>query len=30
MMEEIRGALDAGDFAGYKKKKLDGMRAQET
>ena len=27
MMEEIRDALDAGDFAGYKKKKLDGMNA---
>lgn len=25
MMEEIRAALDAGDFAGYKKKKLEGM-----
>lgn len=29
MMKEIRDALDAGDFAGYKKKKLDGMRAQQ-
>lgn len=25
MMQEIRDALDAGDFAGYKKKKLSGM-----
>ena len=27
MMEEIRDALDAGDFAGYKKRKLEGMEA---
>ena len=27
MMTEIRDALDAGDFAGYKKKKLAGMEA---
>ncbi len=26
MMEEIRAALDAGDFAGYKKHKLDSMQ----
>ena len=25
MMEEIRDALDAGDFAGYKKQKLENM-----
>lgn len=25
MMEEIRDALDAGDFAGYKKRKLEGL-----
>lgn len=29
MMEEIRDALDAGDFAGYKKRKLEGMEAGE-
>ena len=29
MMEEIRDALDAGDFAGYKKRKLVGMEAGE-
>lgn len=29
MMEEIRDALDAGDFAGYKKCKLEGMEAGE-
>ena len=29
MMEEIRDALDAGDFAGYKKLKLEGMEAGE-
>ena len=29
MMEEIRDALDAGDFAGYKKRKLDSMDAGE-
>ena len=27
MMEEIRDALDAGEFASYKKRKLDGMSA---
>ena len=27
MMEEIRGALDKGEFASYKKSKLDGMAA---
>ncbi len=27
MMEEIRDALDKGEFAAYKKKKLDGMMA---
>ncbi len=27
MMEEIRDALDAGEFAAYKKRKLDGMSA---
>lgn len=26
MMEEIRAALDAGDYAGYKKRKLEGMK----
>lgn len=30
MMEEIRDALDAGDFAGYKKRKLEGMEAGES
>ena len=25
MMEEIRGALDQGGFAAYKKRKMDGM-----
>lgn len=29
MMEEIRDALDAGDFAGYKKRKLEEMEAGE-
>ncbi len=29
MMEEIRDALDAGDFAGYKRRKLDGMNQQK-
>ena len=29
MMEEIRDALDAGDFAGYKKRKLEGMQAAD-
>ena len=29
MMEEIRNALDAGDFAGYKKRKLAEMEAGE-
>lgn len=29
MMEEIRDALDAGDFTGYKKRKLEGMKAGE-
>ena len=29
MMEEIRDALDAGDFAGYTKRKLEGMEAGE-
>ncbi|MCR4959924.1 MAG: tRNA guanosine(34) transglycosylase Tgt [Lachnospiraceae bacterium] len=29
MMTEIRNALDAGDFAGYKKKKLDSMSENE-
>lgn len=29
MMEEIRDALDAGDFAAYKKQKLEGMEAGE-
>ena len=29
MMEEIRDALDVGDFAGYKKRKLEGMEAGE-
>ena len=29
VMEEIRDALDAGDFAGYKKRKLEGMEAGE-
>ena len=29
MMEEIRDALDAGDFAGYKKRKLESMEAGE-
>ena len=29
MMEEIRDALDAGDFAGYKTRKLEGMEAGE-
>ena len=29
MMEEIRGALDKGEFASYKKSKLDGMAAGE-
>ncbi len=29
MMAEIRDALDAGDFAGYKKRKLEGMEAGE-
>lgn len=29
MMEEIRDALDAGDFTGYKKRKLEGMEAGE-
>ena len=29
MMEEIRDALDAGDFVGYKKRKLEGMEAGE-
>ncbi len=29
MMEEIRNALDEGNFASYKKKKLDGMAAGE-
>ena len=29
MMEEIRNALDEGDFASYKKQKLDGMAAGE-
>ena len=29
MMEEILDALDAGDFAGYKKRKLEGMEAGE-
>ena len=29
MMEEIRDALDAGDFAGYKKRKLEGMEEGE-
>ncbi len=29
MMEEIRDALDAGDFAGYKKRKLEGMEVGE-
>ena len=26
MMEEIRDAIDAGEFAQYKKRKLDGMQ----
>ncbi len=30
MMEEIRDALDAGDFAGYKKRKLESMEAGEV
>lgn len=32
MMEEIRDALDAGDFAGYKKRKLEGFleKTEET
>ena len=30
MMEEIRDALDAGEFAAYKKRKLDGMNTQEV
>lgn len=30
MMEEIRDALDAGEFAAYKKRKLDGMATPET
>ena len=29
MMEEIRDALDAGDFAGYKKRKLESMEVGE-
>ncbi|SDB08165.1 queuine tRNA-ribosyltransferase [Pseudobutyrivibrio sp. YE44] len=29
MMEEIRDALDTGDFAGYKKRKLESMEAGE-
>lgn len=29
MMEEIRNALDAGEYATYKKKKLDGMKQSE-
>ncbi len=29
MMEEIRDSLDAGDFAGYKKRKLESMEAGE-
>ena len=30
MMEEIRDALDAGEFAAYKKRKLDGFAAAEN
>lgn len=30
MMEEIRDALEQGDFAGYKKRKLEGMANPET
>jgi queuine tRNA-ribosyltransferase len=30
MMEEIRDALDAGNFASYKKQKLEGMEAGEV
>lgn len=30
MMEEIRDALDVGEFAAYKKRKLDGMNTQEV
>ena len=26
MMQEIRDALDAGEFASYKKRKLEGMK----
>ena len=29
MMEEIRDSLDAGNFAAYKKRKLDGMNAEK-
>jgi queuine tRNA-ribosyltransferase len=29
MMEEIRNAIDAGEFKGYKKRKLDGMAGTE-
>ncbi len=30
MMEEIRKALDDGAFAAYKRRKLDGMQAQQN
>ena len=30
MMEEIRDALDAGEFTAYKKKKLDGMQQEKS
>lgn len=30
MMEEIRNALDAGDFAGYKKRMIDSMQSGEN
>ena len=30
MMEEIRDALDAGDFTGYKKRKSDGMNGEDA
>ncbi|MDE7351776.1 MAG: tRNA guanosine(34) transglycosylase Tgt [Acetatifactor sp.] len=30
MMEEIRDALDAGDFAGYKKRKLEGLLGEQA
>ena len=29
MMEEIRNALDEGNFAAYKKAKLEGMESKE-